>query len=112
MKNKEESIFVINQFEVPKVSENAFTDFFSSHINLIASQPGNTDSRLFKSKTEDDYLVYISIVGWEDDKAFKNAGVKINSISKENGVDIREFQEKHKIKVVNRIFSEVSVLWE
>ncbi len=109
-KIKKERIFIINQFEVPKVSENAFIDFFSDHIKLIAAQPGNTDSRLFKSKEDGDYLLYISIVGWKNEESFKSAGVEIDSISRKNGVDIRAFQERHKIKVINRIFSEVPLL--
>ncbi len=32
---KTESIFIINQFEVPQDSEHAFIDFFSDHIKLI-----------------------------------------------------------------------------
>ncbi len=104
------SVYIINQFEVPKVSEGAFIEFFSSHIKLISIQPGNTVSRLFKSNNDDDYSVYISIVGWESKEAFKKAGIEIESISRKNGVDVREFQSKHKIKVINRIFSEVDVL--
>ncbi len=110
MINKQESVFIINQFEVPKDAENAFIDFFSSHIKLIATQPGNTDARLFKTKTDDNNLLYISIVGWQNEVAFKNAGIQIAAISKERGIDISAFQKKHKIKVINRIFSEVSVL--
>ncbi len=107
---KKDGIFIINQFEVPKVSEEAFMDFFSTHIKLIASQAGNMEVRLFKSKEDDNYMVYISIVGWEDEESFKNAGVAIEAISREKGINIREFQEKHKINVINRIFSELPVL--
>ncbi len=110
MKNIKESIFIINQFEVPRESENVFIDFFLTHIKFISSQPGNIESRLFKSKEDGNYMVYISIVGWKNEEAFKNAGIEIDSISKEKGIDIRRFQEKHKIKVINRISSEVPVL--
>ncbi len=107
---EKKSIFIINQFEVPKESENVFINFFIDHIKLIFSQPGNIESRLFKSKEYANYIVYISIVGWENEEAFKNAGIEIDAISKEKGIDIRGFQEKHKIKVINHISSEVPVL--
>ncbi len=107
---EKESIFIINQFEVLKESENVFIDFFSSHIKLISSQPGNIESRLFKSKESGNHMIYISIVGWKNEEAFKNAGIEIDSISKEKGIDIRGFQEKYKIKVINHISSEVPVL--
>ncbi len=107
---EKKSIFIINQFEVPRESENVFVNFFIDHIKLISSQPGNIESRLFKSKEDGNYTVYISIVGWENEEAFKNAGKEIDAISKEKGIDVRSFQEKHRIKVINRISSEVPVL--
>ncbi len=107
---KKGSIFIINQFLVPKVSEDAFMDFLIQHMKLISLQTGNTETRFFKAKGEEDYSIYTSLVGWKNEEAFKHAGIEIESIAKEKGIDIRAFQEKHKIKVINRIFSEVPVL--
>ncbi len=55
-------------------------------------------------------MLYISIVGWKNEQVFKDAGATIEEIAREKSINIRDFQEKHNIKVINRIFSEVPVL--
>ena len=105
------SFSIINQFEVPPNSESEFIDFFSSHIKLINSQRGIIDCRLFKASNNENVLSFISIVRWKNQEAAINAKVRIDSTNKESGVDIKEFQEKYNIKVVNRSFSEIPVLW-
>ncbi len=105
-----QSITVINRFEVPPSSEVDFLAFFNTHIKIINSQPGNIECRLFKSGNNEDILSFISIVRWQNQEVLKNAKVKIDTISKKSGIDIKEFQEKHNIKVINGIFSEVSIL--
>ncbi|MCB0541469.1 MAG: antibiotic biosynthesis monooxygenase [Bacteroidetes bacterium] len=104
------SFSIINQFEVPPNSESEFIDFFSSHIKLINSQRGIIDCRLFKASNNENVLSFISIVRWKNQEAAINAKVRIDSTNKESGVDIKEFQEKYNIKVVNRSFSEIPVL--
>ncbi len=107
---KNQSFAIINQFEVPQTSESEFINFFSSHIKLINSQQGVVECRLFKANETEKNLIYISIVRWENKEMAKKAKVKINSATKKAGINIREFQEKHNIKVINRSFSEIPVL--
>ncbi len=104
-----QSITVINEFEVPEIAEPDFLAFFRTHIKLIDSQPGNIDSKLFKTNDKEHTLNYISMVRWENQEAFVNAKVKINATLKKAGVDIKAFQEQHHIKVINRIFLEIPI---
>ncbi len=109
-KMKNQSFAIINQFEVPQTSESEFLNFFSSHIKLINSQQGIVECRLFKANGTENVLNYISIVRWQNEKMAKKAKDKIDSATQKAGIDIKEFQEKHNIKVVNRSFSEIPVL--
>ncbi len=109
-KMKNQSFAIINQFEIPQTSESEFLNFFSSHIKLINSQQGIVECRLFKANGTENVLNYISIVRWQNEEMAKKAKDKIDSATKKAGIDIKEFQEKHNIKVVNRSFSEIPVL--
>ncbi len=106
---KNQNIAVINQFEVPQSSKNDFLEFFTTHIKLIASQPGNMECRLFKNNDDKNTLNYTSLVCWQDQEAMKKAGANINKASQKAGIDIVAFQKKHNIKVVNRVCSELPV---
>ncbi len=107
---KSQNIAIINQFEVPALSENDFLEFFKTHIKLIASQHGNMECRLFKNSDDKNIVNYTSIVCWQNQEAMKKAGANINEASEKAGIDIVAFQKEHNIKVINRICSEVPVL--
>ncbi len=105
-----QNVAIINQFEIPQLFESDFLKFFNFHIELVSSQPGNLECSLFKVNDNKNILKYISIVRWENQEALKKAKSKIDLVSKKEGIDIKKFQDKYNIKVINHMCSKISIL--
>ncbi|KAF0143045.1 MAG: hypothetical protein FD122_3 [Stygiobacter sp.] len=97
----------IDKFLVPEKAIQEFKERTKISLSYIAKQPGFIKLEAYERFDENGNLIYIGIVVWENDDAFKKAKAAVDAEYKKQGFNPKEMMERLHIILERDIYTEV-----
>lgn len=99
---------LIDKFLVPKNAISEFKERSHTNMSLIKNQPGFLGYSAYEHIDEQDNLIYVTMVTWEDAEAMKKAKEAVQAEYKKQGFDLAAMLERLHITLERGAYNQVT----